>query len=820
MRRAHESLATALTLCLVAGTGLVLPPTRASAVCVQPALFGPAARQTVGTRTNRVELADLNEDGILDLVACQSETSGGGLNHTVAVMLGGGSGGTGDGTFGPPQLYTVGPHPVGIALADFDADGHLDLVVTTMGDNNVSFLHGLGDGTFAAPVTSGAGPGPYEVVAGDFNHDGILDLAVANNTVKAFSVLIGLGSGGIGNGHFATPVTYPLSGLSVGIAAGDLNHDGHLDLVATENFAGVAVMFGQGTGSFGTAQYYAAGEQPYDVTLRDLDGDGNLDLAAGNSSYGGVTVLKGSATGAFGTPAAYAAGLANVGGVVAADFNGDAITDLAFTDATGDNVVVLKGGGAGGVGNGTFTVHSSYLVSAFPLGLATGDLDGDGAQDLVVSGWSDAAEISILLASCEVPGPDPRVPHLVSVRDVPNDQGGRVFLRWTRSSYDTAGTTRITGYRVWRRLPPEAAAAALARTASAGAAPLRAVPVRTGSALAGIEYWEAIATLPAERLAGYGYTASTTQDSLPGSNPFTAFFVTALTSDAAVFYESNVDSGYSVDNLAPPLPSPFTATYLGTSTALHWGASPTADLLEFRLYRGSSAGFVPGSGNLLAATRDTSFVDVPGAFHYKLEAVDVHGNRSRIAAVSPATPVATLASLVAVDASSGRVELAWYSAAGGSLDATVYRRTEGSGWESLADVSADGSGYLRYVDEAVQAGTRYGYCLGVTDAGTLVFVGEAWVEVGALDLALAGVRPNPSPRGRLSVDLVLPSAAPAQLELFDVGGRRLARREVGSLGVGRHAVDLSQGLRIPAGRYVIRLSQGGRVRTAGAVVLD
>ncbi len=669
-------------------------------------------------------------------------------------------------------------------------------------------------------MSSGAGPGPYEVVAGDFNQDGILDLAVANNAVKAFSVLIGLGSGGVGNGSFATPVTYPLAGISVGIAAGDLNHDGHLDLVATESFNGVAVMFGQGTGTFGTAQHYAAGAQPYDVTLCDLDGDGNLDLAVSNSSYGGVTVLKGGAAGTFGTPTAYAAGLANVGGVVAADFDGDAIADLVFTDATGDNVVVLKGGGAGGVGNGTFTVHSSYPVSPFPLGLATGDLDGDGAQDLLVSGWSDAGEISILLASCQVPGPDPRLPHLVSVRDVPNDQGGRVFLRWTRSSYDTAGIALVSGYRVWRRLPPEAAAEARARAGSAGEATVRAMPGRTGSGAAAIEYWEAIATLPAEQLAGYGYTAATTQDSMPGSNPFTAFFVTALTTSATVFYESNVDSGYSVDNLAPPLPVPFVAAYLGASTSLHWGPSPAEDLLEFRLYRGATADFVPGSGNLVAATRDTSFVDGTGDFHYKLVAVDLHGNRSRTAVVSPGAPVATLASLVAAIARSGRAELTWFAPAGGALDATVYRRTEGSDWAPIAAVSTDGSGYLRFVDEAVQAGRRYGYCLGVVDAGVHLFFGEAWVEVGALEFALGGARPNPSPRGRLSVEFVLPSAAPAQLELFDVGGRRMARREVGSLGAGRHAVDLSAGRRVPAGRYVIRLSQAGRVTSASAVVLD
>lgn len=85
-------------------------------------------------------------------------------------------------------------------------------------------------------------------------------------------------------------------------------------------------------------------------------------------------------------------------------------------------------------------------------------------------------------------------------------------------------------------------------------------------------------------------------------------------------------------------------------------------------------------------------------------------------------------------------------------------------------------------------------------------------------LALAGAQPNPSRDGRLRARFVLPSNAPARLELFDVTGRRLAAREVGSLGAGSHTCDFGEEVRCSPGLYLLRLSQAGVARTARAAV--
>ena len=94
-------------------------------------------------------------------------------------------------------------------------------------------------------------------------------------------------------------------------------------------------------------------------------------------------------------------------------------------------------------------------------------------------------------------------------------------------------------------------------------------------------------------------------------------------------------------------------------------------------------------------------------------------------------------------------------------------------------------------------------------------------DESAMAFALDPVRPNPSRSGgAMRLPLTLPDSGPASLQLVDVRGRLVATREVGSLGAGRHVVDLAAGLNLRAGVYLVRLTRGGLQRTTRAVVLD
>ena len=88
-----------------------------------------------------------------------------------------------------------------------------------------------------------------------------------------------------------------------------------------------------------------------------------------------------------------------------------------------------------------------------------------------------------------------------------------------------------------------------------------------------------------------------------------------------------------------------------------------------------------------------------------------------------------------------------------------------------------------------------------------------------LALAIAPVRPDPVRGGALVVDVALRSAGPARLEVLDIQGRRVAASELGSLGAGRHTVDLGP-RNLSPGIYLLRLTQDGESRVARVTLID
>jgi hypothetical protein len=248
----------------------------------------------------------------------------------------------------------------------------------------------------AAPQFSGsaaylAGTYPEGIAVGDFNGDGKLDVAVANAFSGNVSILLGDGAGGLSPG-----TTVQLGGQPAAVVAGDFNGDGKPDLaVADLYYSRIFLLSGNGNGNFAVGIPLSAGLAPIALASSDLNHDGKLDLVVVNGSSGNttgqsVTVLLGNGNGSFGVPLSYPTG-ASPYAVVAADFNGDGNQDLAVASGDGNNVSILLGRG-----DGTFATAVNYGAGFYPDGIAAGDLNGDGKVDLAIAN-DYSNDVSILL---------------------------------------------------------------------------------------------------------------------------------------------------------------------------------------------------------------------------------------------------------------------------------------------------------------------------------------------------------------------------------------------------------------------------------------
>jgi hypothetical protein len=264
--------------------------------------------------------------------------------------------------------------PAGLATADFNGDGKLDVLVANNGSNNVNVLLGKGDGTFQPPATYATGSFPSAVTAADFNGDGKLDVAVGNSNGNNSSISILLGNG---DGTFQAAVSYNVPCCPSSVTAADFNEDGKLDLVSATNAA--SVLLGNGDGTFQPVLNYVTASPPGTVAVGDFNGDGHLDLAASNNGSSNISVLLGNGDGTFQPALDYAVGNFPIG-VVTGDFNGDGILDLAVTNAGSNTVSVLLGNGGG-----TFQSAVNYSTGGFPWAMAVGDFNGDGKLDLAIA---------------------------------------------------------------------------------------------------------------------------------------------------------------------------------------------------------------------------------------------------------------------------------------------------------------------------------------------------------------------------------------------------------------------------------------------------
>jgi hypothetical protein len=347
---------------------------------------------------------DFNEDGRTDLVA-------GLLASDLVISIGGG-----DGTFGPPRSLRIAGMPLNVG--DFNGDGLTDVLIARL--NSIEILPGRGDGTFRAArvvdVVAGLVADPRSwALATDFNGDGTRDVLVADY------------GGGVhiypGNGDFTFGPRTTLQAIPTPVDAisRDFNGDGRRDIALADLAREVTVMINQGglvftrtdllTGAHGDAS---------DITAGDLNRDGHPDLIVASSSGvvgfyeqgapSEVSVLLGNGDGTFRQSVNYETGVRGAVSVVVGDFNRDGMLDVAtgnrslyeddnFGRQLWDSISVLSGDGHGRLLTGA-NYSLSRLNPASDAGhprpidltyfgthhqLNTSDLNGDHQTDLIAS---------------------------------------------------------------------------------------------------------------------------------------------------------------------------------------------------------------------------------------------------------------------------------------------------------------------------------------------------------------------------------------------------------------------------------------------------
>lgn len=262
--------------------------------------------------------------------------------------------------------------------------------------------------SFLPPEVSGLGCLPFSIAVGDVNGDGKPDLVVAD-WYQSCDGVWGLGEVdvllGNGDGTFQAPVSYNSGGFqALGVAVGDLNGDGKLDIVVANSCANgdntcpgqVAVLLGNGDGTFQPAVgYFSGGDQPYAVTVVDVNGDGHPDVIAANSCTanpgGGCTtpgsagILLGNGDGTLQPGVSYPSDAnTSVVALAVGDLNGDGYLDVVMVGGQDVGVIsVLLGNG-----NGTFQPEVSYDSGGYqPNSVAIADVNGDGHPDVIVASY-------------------------------------------------------------------------------------------------------------------------------------------------------------------------------------------------------------------------------------------------------------------------------------------------------------------------------------------------------------------------------------------------------------------------------------------------
>jgi len=609
---------------------------------------------------------DVNADGYDDFAIGAAEADPGGLTSAGSAFIYSGL----DGSLLYQKNGAVAGDNFGRQVAgagNVNGDGYADFIVgAPLADPNDSSSAGsvyVYSGLDGSLLFQKNGARAGDIMgggrkAGNVNGDGRDDFIIAapladpNDSSSAGSVYVY--SGLDGSLIYQKNGTHPgdqLGGLQGLGRGGDVNKDGRDDFILGAptadpggfTSAGSAFVYSGLTGSLLYQKNGDTASQELGNAVAadgDANGDGNADFIVGANrrkvsgvlNVGSVFVYSGldgsllyqkdgsAASDIFGFSVAWA-------GDVNADGKDDFIIGANMANPGGINDAGSVFIYSGSDGSLLFQIDGDNISDRLGSSVAgAGDVNGDGRDDIIVaapdndpSGVSQAGSAFVFVSGY--------AERILSIADIPNDQGKEVRTGWKSLP---GNNSLVTQFVIFRRID--------------GSLSAKTSRIFTGSAFPPGS-WEQVGNFLAFGDTLYNGVVPTLVDSTSGGIQYSAFFVRAATSDPLVFFDSPIDSGYSVDNLVPSPPPNLQVAHAPGGIALNWGKVLDEDFDFFYIYRDTVSSFTLSPGKRIKTTSDTTVVDSVSeqgkTYFYRATAVDFSGNEGPSSNEATAGPLCT-----------------------------------------------------------------------------------------------------------------------------------------------------------------------------------
>ena len=338
----------------------------------------------VGRGPLGITIADFNGDGFPD-VAVAADGYWSGTDHSVAVLFHNGLSGAAAEFDNEWTEYDLGNNGREIYASDFDDDGDQDLVVTLVninGFNGIEMALLLNDGTGQFLEGARYDNGGWDMAVADVNVDGHADLILAGLPNNDYGLTIRLNDG---DGNFNSIQTFNLPANSPrirAIATTDLDGDDDLDILATtpsgRSGEGWLTYVNNGMGQFSEGQKYESSKWTMDIVGCDIDNDGDNDVMTIAQDASVLTVHRNPGDGQFLIlPRLQSDGFL-VKESTTGDVNGDGVADLAYW--YGRDIQIVDNDGSGLLSNG----DAIDLGFETPQDMKLADMNADGLDDVVV----------------------------------------------------------------------------------------------------------------------------------------------------------------------------------------------------------------------------------------------------------------------------------------------------------------------------------------------------------------------------------------------------------------------------------------------------